>query len=171
MAFIEPIHYENASAKQRAAWDEHAKIGRITNMKRTLLHNVPAFHALMEWYPLRDEALTFLPELDVNLFCHTISTQNDCLVCSMFFRKILKDAGIDIQSFRANAQQQALMDFGSAMVKNPHGIDDSMHARLAKLFSPEQIVLLTAFGAMMIATNLINSTLKVELDGYLQGYV
>ena len=29
-------------------------------MKRTLLHNVPAFHAYMEWYTLRDQLASFI---------------------------------------------------------------------------------------------------------------
>ena len=38
------------------------------------------------------------------------------------------------------------------------------------LFSDEQLVVLTAFGAIMIATNLINTVLRVDLDTYLFGY-
>ena len=40
----------------------------------------------------------------------------------------------------------------------------------ASLFSDEQLVVLTAFGAIMIATNLINTVLRVDLDTYLFGY-
>ena len=50
-------------------------------------------------------------------------------------------------------------------------INEDMIARLREFFTDEQIVLLDAFGAIMIATNLINSSLKVDLDGYLAGYV
>ena len=57
MAYISMMDYDNAPEEARAAHDAHAKIGRITNMKRTLLNSVPAFHALMEWYTLRDEAV------------------------------------------------------------------------------------------------------------------
>ena len=32
----------------------------------------------------------------------------------------------------------------------------------------EQIVALTAFGALMVATNVFNNALDVELDGYLE---
>ena len=41
---------------------------------------------------------------------------------------------------------------------------------LARLFSPEQIVALTAFGAIMLATNVFNNALRVDLDGYLEPY-
>lgn len=170
MPYIPMIDYGSASDEIRAAHDEHAKIGRITNMKKTLLHSVPAFKALMEWYPLRDEAAKFLSPLDINFFCYAISTQNDCLICSTFFRKILRDENIDFESFAFTPRQQTLVDYGRAMVADPKGIGDELFCELKKYFNDEQIVLLTAFGAIMIATNLINNTLKVELDGYLMGY-
>ena len=44
------------------------------------------------------------------------------------------------------------------------------YERLIEHFSAEQIVALTAFGAMMVATNIVNNALEVELDGYLLGY-
>ena len=37
-------------------------------------------------------------------------------------------------------------------------------------FTPPQIVALTAFGGMMIATNVFNNALRVDLDGYLEPY-
>ena len=33
-----------------------------------------------------------------------------------------------------------------------------------RYFSPEQIVALTAFGAIMVATNVFNNALRVDLD-------
>jgi len=170
MPFIPMIDYDTASKEVREAHDRHAKIGRITNMKRTLLNSVPAFNALMEWYTLRDEAAKFLSPLDINFFCYAISVQNDCLICSTFFRKILKDEQINFESFAFNPLEQTLVDFGRGMVTNPREIGDDMFEKLKQHFNDEQIVLLTAFGAIMIATNLINTTLKIPLDGYLMGY-
>ncbi len=170
MAYVPMIDYDSASDEVKAAHDEHLKIGKMTNMKRTLLNNVPSFKALMEWYTLRDESAKFLSPLEINFFCYAISAENDCLICSSFFRKILKDENIDFDSFRFTEKQELLVAFGRAMVTDPHDVGDEIFDGLKKLFTDEQIVLLTAFGAIMIATNLINTTLHVELDGYLLGY-
>ena len=90
----------------------------------------------------------------------------------MFFTKILVDAGIDMKTFELDEKQKLLQEFGSALVLDPKGkINEDMIERMRKFFTDEQIVLLDAFGAIMIATNLINSSLKVDLDGYLAGYV
>src|SRR3989304_4372354 len=49
MPRIRPVEYAEATPGVRAAHDEVVREhGRITNMKRTLLHSLPAFHALME---------------------------------------------------------------------------------------------------------------------------
>ena len=57
MARVPQIEYPGAKEEARDAHDKHQReVGRITNMKRTLLQSVPAFDALMAWYPLRDAA-------------------------------------------------------------------------------------------------------------------
>ena len=55
--------YETAGEEVRREYDDQvARHGRITNMKRTLLHSVPAFKAYMEWYTLRDLVVPFIGE-------------------------------------------------------------------------------------------------------------
>ena len=168
---IKPVEYAVASAEQRREMqDQVNKHGRITNMKRTLLNHIPSFKALMEWYPLRDEAVKFLGEKKVNYFCLAISSENDCLICSTFFRKIIKDAGEDPDNLKFSKEEQLLIDFGQKCVHNSHGVDDEMFSKLKEYYTDSQIVLLTAFAGMMIATNLIYNVLQVELDEYLTSY-
>jgi alkylhydroperoxidase family enzyme len=172
MARIQPVSYEAASDAQKAQFDDQiSKHGRITNMKKTLLHALPAFHALMEWYTLRDSVLEFLDEKSVNYFCHAISTQNNCLICSSFIRKIIIDRGENPDELVFSDKEQLLVDFGRCCATDANRIDDEMFSRLKGYFSDEQIVLLTAFAGLMIATNLINNALKVDLDPYLEDYV
>ena len=45
-----------------------------------------------------------------------------------------------------------------------------MYAQLVKYFTDDQLVVLTAFGALMIATNVFNDALRVDLDGELERY-
>ena len=45
-----------------------------------------------------------------------------------------------------------------------------LYARLAAFLQPEQVVSLTAFGGLMIATNIVNNALRVDLDEYLWPY-
>lgn len=168
---IKPIEYDNASKEAKKEFDDQiASHGRITNMKRTLLHSVPAFKTLMEWYTLRDKVAEFIGDNGVNIFCYAISHTNDCLICSTFFRKIIKDNGGDPDNLSLSKEEKVLIDFGQKCVKDQHNMDDELFNRLKELYSDEQIILLTAFAGMMIATNLINNILDVELDEYLISY-
>ena len=76
MPRIAPLDNETAPPDTRAAAEAHVRNhARMTNMKRTLLHSLPAFRALMEWYPLRDSVQPFLGERLTTLFAHAISAE------------------------------------------------------------------------------------------------
>lgn len=171
MPKIHPVEYAEATPDQRAAHDrvvrEH---GRVTNMKRTLLHSMPAFRALMEWYPLRDTVQPFLGERLTTIFAHAISADTDCLICSTFFRRILTDAGENPDSFALDDREQLVVDFGRCLATHGARVPEALYARIAAEFTDEQIVALTAFGAMMVATNVLNNALDIDLDDYLEPY-
>lgn len=171
MPRIPPLDLETAPPAAREAAAEHvAKHARITNMKRTLLHSLPAFHALMEWYTLRDAVQPFLGERLTTLFSHAISAETDCLICSTFFRRILIETGEDPDHLALDDRETAVVDFGRRLAVSPYQVPDAVYQRLEDFFDRRQIVALTAFGALMVATNVINNALEVELDEYLQPY-
>lgn len=171
MARIPMVEYDKLSAEAKAEYtNQIKKHGKITNMKKTLLNDVLSFKVLMEWYPLRDKAAEFLGDFGVNVFCHAISSHNNCLICSTFFRKLLKDEGKNPDKLMLDDRLQTLVDYGRACVNQPTIIPDVLFDKMKKHFSDKEIVILTAFAGMMIATNLINNALEVELDDYLTSY-
>lgn len=171
MAYISQVEYEKASPEVKKEFDDQIKKnGRVTNMKKTLLHSLPAFKALMEWYPLEKKVEEFLGERATNFYCYAISTQNQCLICSTFFRKILVEMNIDFESFSFTEEENEIIEYGRYLVKDPANIPEELFAKLKKRYNEEQIVLLTAFGSIMIATNLINTALQVDLDDVLVPY-
>ena len=124
----------------------------------------------MTWYDLREEVVPFLGERPTTLFAHAISAGTDCLVCSTFFRRLLIDSGEDPEALELDDWEQTVVDYGRQLAKDPHGVSDELFARLAARLRPEEIVALTAFGGLMVATNLFNNALRVDLDDYLHGY-
>jgi alkylhydroperoxidase family enzyme len=165
--------YEKGDPASKAAYDDRAAQdgGYVTNMKKTLLRSLPAFKALMEWYPLRRAAGEFVGPRALAVFCHAVSAQNDCLICSTFFVRELRALGVSPGEFEATEEEKLLEAFGRQLARDPNGVDDELFARLAARYTQENIVTLTAFGALMAATNVINNALKVELDDGLQGYL
>jgi alkylhydroperoxidase family enzyme len=171
MARIPPLEYEQADPATRSELDRQlAAHGRITNMKRTLAHSPPALRALMEWYPLREAVLPFLGERLTTLFAHAVSTQTDCLICSTFFRRILKESGEDPDHLTLDDRERAVVDYGRQLARDANSVSEELYDRLSHFLQPAQIVALTAFGGLMIATNLFNNALRVDLDEYLQSF-
>jgi alkylhydroperoxidase family enzyme len=165
MGYIPLTEYETASPEARAAYDDQiAKNGRVTNMKRTLLHSVPAFDAYMRWYTLRDLIVPFLGERALSVFAYAISEGNDCLICGTFFRKILIDAGEDPDNPALSDTERLLLDFGAAITRDPNNVPAGIYDELKARFDDTQIVLLIAFAGVMAATNIFNMVAKVDLD-------
>ncbi len=171
MSRIAPLQDRDARDEQRAALDWiEAEHGRVTNMKRTLAHSPVALRSLMTWYDLRQAVVPFLGDRLTTLFAHAISAGTDCLICSTFFRRILIDAGEDPDHLVLDDREQTVVAYGQHLARDPNGVPDALFGRLAVALSPEQIVTLTAFGGLMVATNLFNNALRIDLDEYLAAY-
>lgn len=170
MARIPPATGELDPLAQAEVDRQMAAHGRITNMKRTLAHSGAALVALMTWYPLRDTVAEFLGDRATTLFAHAVSTETECLICSTFFRRILKDAGEDPDALVLDARERVIVNYGLALARNNSYVPDATYASVAAILNPREIVALTAFGGMMIATNVFNNALDVDLDDYLHTY-
>jgi alkylhydroperoxidase family enzyme len=171
MPRIRPIDPGSAPPEIAEAHEKALKrFGRVTNMKATLLHSRPAFDALMTWYDLRDTVQPFLGDRLTDLFSHAISAGTDCLICSTYFRRSLIDSGVNPDELEMDDREQAVVELGQCLARPFSRVPDDLYARLSALFTDEQIVALTAFGAMMVATNVVNNALEVDLDDYLLDY-
>jgi len=124
----------------------------------------------MEWYPLFDAIKEFLGERLATVFAHVISSESNCLICTTFMRRLLINAGENPDQLGLDANGEALVEFGRAVVRPGNRVSDDLYRRLAGLFTPEQTVALTAFASVMVATNMVNNILEVELDEYLYEY-
>jgi alkylhydroperoxidase family enzyme len=171
MPRIPPVEPEETTGETRAMFErELARFGRLTNMKRTLLRSPSAYQALMEWYPLFDAIKAFLGERLAIIFAHAISSESDCLICTTFMRRLLINQGENPNELNLDEKGQVLVEFGRALVRPGNRVPDEVYRRLASQFNPEQIVALTAFASLMVATNMINNILEIELDEYLYEY-
>lgn len=147
-----------------------AEPGAATHMKRTLAHSPVALQALLEWYPLYEVVAGFLGRRATTLFTHAISAQSDCLICSSYFRRWLIEAGENPDQLTLDAREEALVAFGRQFAADSNQVDDALYVRLADFLTPRQLVELTAFGALMLATNVFNNALRVPLDPYLEPF-
>lgn len=171
MSRIDPIEYDETTGNLRAVYDQGlVRFERMTNMKRTMLHSLPAYHALLEWYPLFDAIESFLGERLAIIFSHAISMEGDCMLCTTFMRRTLIEWGEDPNRLNLDEKGEVLVEFGHAISRPGNRVSDELYRKIAGYFNVEQIVALTGFACLMIATNVFNNVLEVELDEYLYAY-
>lgn len=174
MPRINPLPMSAAGNDLKAAWATHIADypgSRITNMKATLSHSPLAFEVYMQWYPLYHEVIGMVGERMAYLFAHAISEASNCPLCTTFFRKIIIQNGERPEDLRLSETEQQLLDFGAAIAQQRGEVPDSIYRPIRERYSDVQIVVLVAFAGQMIATNLFNNVLEVEIDEYLYPYV
>jgi hypothetical protein len=155
--------------RQHAYDDEIARVGRVTNMKATILHSLEAHRAYHGSYLIKAELIRLLGKRAFNVYAHAISSGSECLLCSTFFRQALKAEGVDPRDFVPTETEQLLIDLGSAIGgKRASQLDEDLWTRIRDRFDDTAIVNLIGFGGTMVATNIFNSLLEVDIDSYLQ---
>jgi alkylhydroperoxidase family enzyme len=172
MSYLPLTDYESASDEVKKEYDYWTKrSGRVTNMKRLLLHDEPTYHAYMEWYTLYARLTNVVSKRAVDLLCYAVSTNNHCLLCSTFFQQIFVDVGEDPDNFVLNSTEQLLFDLGAAIAQNPNAVPDEIYVQIKEQFTTEQIVLIIGFAAQMVATNYFNMATRVAIDEPLEPYI
>ena len=165
MSRIAPVDPANASPEAQAAIDHHLQQGyRLTNEKRTLLHNAIAFEALeAQSYAVDRELQRLVGKRAADFFEYAISVQNDCIVCTTYFGKLLRSMGItDFESFDFTPEEALMIEYGRAIARNPKQVPDELFARLQAAFDDETIIVMTTMAVFMIANNIFNDALQVE---------
>jgi hypothetical protein len=169
---ISQIDYATADAATKAAHDEEVRLrGRMTNMKRTLLHSIPANRIYAEWFTLRDELRPVLSDREVWLFCHAIAVQQNALVPRMFFRRAMSENGILPEAPNATPGEQLLIDFGVAIATNSNAVPEAIWDALKASYDERTLVNLVAFAGIMVATIIFTNAVAVELDAELERYL
>ena len=165
MPIVEKIDINKASDEVQQAVRSHLDMGyRLTNEKKTLLHNVPCFTALeVNSYAVDRELQKIVGERAADFFEYAISTENDCIVCSTYFRKKAREFGVtDMNKFEFTDTEKLLIDYAKAIAKDVKNIPQDIYERLKTRFSDEEIVVITTMGVFMVANNYFNDILKVE---------
>jgi len=173
MPRIKPLEGTEISSSVQHSFDDHVKKynTRITNMKASLAHSLPAFEVYMEWYKLYEEVKKILGERLAYLFAWSISHASNCPLCSVYFRKIIIDRGEKPENLELTAGEKDVLDFGEAIARQQGHIDNDVYNKLAARFEKGEMVMLVAFAGQMIATNIFNNVIETDIDDYLFNYL
>lgn len=173
MARIDPIALDKATPEVKKAFIKHVAEykGGMTNMKATLGHSLLAFEVYMHWYPLYEAVQRLLGARMASIYAYAISSCANCPLSSTFFRKIIVESGEKPEQLLLKAEEQLLVDFGSAIARSHGNVSDQLFRWLRVLYNDEQLVLLVAFAGQMIATSVFNNAVGTEIDSNLVPYL
>jgi hypothetical protein len=172
MSQLSHFDYDTASEAARAEHDrEIALRGRMTNMKRTLLHSPAAHRIYAEWFTLREELRPALDDRAVLLFCLAISLESRSIIPIGFFRRGLINSGLTPETVVATEDEALLMDFGKAIVVDSNAVPQQLWDRLKARYDEPTLVNLVAFAGIMIATAVFNNVVDVDVDEELGPYL
>ena len=171
MARISPIDYDTASPEIRAEHDRELSLrGRMTNMKRILLHSPVAHRIYAEWFTLRDLLRPVLDDRAAWLLSLAISEASDAEIPVTFFRRALIGAGLDPETIGPTEDEALLIAFGKAIATDSNAIPDAIWDALKARYDETVLVNLVAFAGIMVATTVFTNAVRVDLDPELEAY-
>lgn len=171
MARVKKIDPEKASPEVKKLIQEHlAKGYRLTNEKLELLHSPASFLAIEESsYAVDRELQQIVGKRAADIYEYAISVQNDCIVCTVYFKKLLESEGIDINHFEFTDDENLLVEYGQALAKDPMHIPSELKDRMQKRFNDREFVVITSMGIMMLANNYFNEIMETEPEQDIPG--
>ena len=171
MPHIPMIDYATAPDHIREAHDEEIRLrGRMTNMKRTLLHSPQAHRIYAEWFTLREELLPAVDDRAIQVFCKAISEEVGSKIAVTFFRRALIQSGADPDELEMREEDRLLNDFGRAIVRNSKDIPPDIWAALKIRYHNKTLVDLVALAGIMLATAVFNYVVEVPFDAELEPF-
>jgi len=171
MPNIPQLDLAAATPEQQAAHDEEPRLrGRMTNMKRTLLHSPVALRIYGEWFTLRDELRPVLGDRAIWIFCLAISLATDSPVAIGFMRRALIQRGDDPDALALDDTETLLVRVGTAIAHKPESIAAADWQALQALYPARTLVDLIAFAGQMIATNVFTDAVQTTPDAELAAF-
>jgi hypothetical protein len=168
---IPPIDYATASEDIRAEHDRELGLrGRMTNMKRILLHSPAAHRIYAEWFTLRDLLRPTLDDRAIWLLSLAIAEMCRAEIPVTFFRRALIDSGLEPEAIEPSKDEALLIAFGKAVAAGGNVVSDDIWAALKTRYADTLLVNLVAFAGIMVATCVFTNAVRVDLDPELEGY-
>lgn len=164
---ISLLDRESASPEALRAVEAHeAQGGRMTNMKWTMLRNVPLFEAMNHMMATADAQLRGrIPQRALIFFFYAITHGNDCMVCGTVFRKLVLEMGVeDFDAVEFTDEERELLAFAEALTRDANHIPDAVYEPLQRRYDEDTLVILMMNAVMTMASNYFNNITGVELD-------
>lgn len=162
MAWITPVTYEEASEDAKKFIQERE--GALASKKcATLLKNAVVYDSVEKnGWRMDAELQRLLSKRLGDLLEYVISRENNSKICLRYFTKCLEEQGIDFETTEFNEEEQLIIEYGQAIARDFHNIPDSLREHLKKVFTEEQIVVITGMAVVINADNHFETIMELE---------
>lgn len=172
MPQIPHFDYDTASSAQRAEHDRELSLrGRMTNMKRTMLHSPTTHRIYAEWFTLADLLRPATGDRGIWLLSLAIAKASDAVIPIGFFRRALIQNGFDADALVPTPEEAALADFGTAFASPGHRVPPELWERLKARYDAVTLVDLAGFAGIMLATAAFTTAVEIETDSEILEYL
>lgn len=163
MAWIEPITYETASSEAKAIIDQRGHEILKSNKVSTLLKNAAVYDSVeINGWRMDAELQKLVGKRMGDLLEYVISKENNSCICTNYFTKCLKEQGIDFEKTEFTEEEKLIIEYGQAIARDFHNIPTDLKDRLKKVFTEEQIVVITGMAVVITADNYFETILDLR---------
>ena len=97
-----------------------------------------------------------------DLLEYVISKENNSYICTNYFTKCLKEQGIDFETTEFTEEEKLIIEYGQTIARDFHNIPQDLKDRLKKVFTEEQIVVITGMAVVITADNYFETILDLR---------
>lgn len=163
MAWIEPITYETASSEVKAIIDQRGHEILKSNKVSTLLKNAIVYDSVeINGWRMDSELQKLVGKRMGDLLEYVISKENNSYICTNYFTKCLKEQGIDFETTEFTEEEKLIIEYGQTIARDFHNIPQDLKDRLKKVFTEEQIVVITGMAVVITADNYFETILDLR---------
>ena len=164
MAWITPVTYETASEESKAILD---KIGheKLQSKKLSLLlKNAVVYNCVeLNCWPMDDELQRVVGKRLGDLLEYVIAREHKAPFCLRAYTRCMEQHGIDFETTQFTEEEQLIIEFGQAVARDFHNIPKDLKERMSKVFTEEQIAVITGMAVVTTADNMFETIMEMEL--------
>ena len=164
MSWIKPVTYETASEESKAILD---KIGHETLQIQKLgllLKNAVVYNSLeINCWHMDAELQKAVGKRLGDLLEYVIAREHKAPYCLRAYTRCMEQHGIDFETTEFTEEEKLIIEFGQAVARDFHNIPRELKNRMLKVFTEEQIAVITAMAVLTTADNMFETILEMEL--------
>lgn len=172
MARIRPLDIHGLSPSVRVVLGRHLQQHnvRLTHSTATLAYSLVSLETYLQWQPLYEELENLLGKRTARFYGLALAQAIESPLCVAFFWKRIIDSGENPETAALSREEQNLIDFATSLAKFNGHIADHVYNAIAVRYAEKDLVLLTAFSGLMVASSIFNNVFEIDLDEELGEY-